>query len=425
MSIRKRTWTTGKGQCREAWIVDYVDQHGGRHIKTFDKKKEADAFQVGMRTEVRDGTHSAPSKSPTVAEAGELWLATAARNRLEASTVAQYRQHLQLHIVPYLGRRKLAELNSPDIREFEDAIRLGKPVPGEREGTARSAVMAKKVVGSLGSILADSLERGLVARNVVRDLKSRRRRGTERRAERRQRGKLRVGVDIPTPAEIRTLIDAMDVASRWYPLLLVAIFTGLRASEIRGLRWLDVDFKAAEIQVRQRADRYFAIGKPKSEAGERAVPVPPKALNVLREWKLRCPKGPLALVFPRKDGSVESYQNIIKQGLKRAQINAGVTKAAVDAKGAIMRKPDGAPVLLAKYAGLHALRHFYASWCINRQKDGGLQLPAKVVQERMGHSTIMMTLDTYGHLFPRGDDGGELAAAEGVLFGPRRDINAT
>ena len=67
--------------------------------------------------------------------------------------------------------------------------------------------------------------------------------------------------------------------------------------------------------------------------------------------------------------------------------------------------------------GLHALRHFYASWCINRTADGGLGLTLKLIQERLAHSTIGMTLDVYGHLFPRGDDGAELAAAEKSLLG--------
>jgi integrase len=71
----------------------------------------------------------------------------------------------------------------------------------------------------------------------------------------------------------------------------------------------------------------------------------------------------------------------------------------------------------AKYTGLHALRHFYASWCINAKADGGLELSPKAAQGRLGHSTIMMTYDTYGHLFPRGDDGSELAAAEQSLLG--------
>jgi integrase len=71
----------------------------------------------------------------------------------------------------------------------------------------------------------------------------------------------------------------------------------------------------------------------------------------------------------------------------------------------------------AKYPGLHALRHFYASWCINRRADGGLELPLKVVQARLGHATIAMTADRYGHLFPRGDDRAELAAAERAFLG--------
>jgi integrase len=66
---------------------------------------------------------------------------------------------------------------------------------------------------------------------------------------------------------------------------------------------------------------------------------------------------------------------------------------------------------------LHSFRHFYASFCINRKADGGLELPLKLVQERMGHSTIAMTADTYSHLFPRVDDGRELAEAEKSLLG--------
>jgi len=66
--------------------------------------------------------------------------------------------------------------------------------------------------------------------------------------------------------------------------------------------------------------------------------------------------------------------------------------------------------------GLHAFRHFFASWCINRKADGRRELPAKVVQGLLGHSSIVMTLDRYGHLFPRGDDRAELAAATSALL---------
>jgi integrase len=190
--------------------------------------------------------------------------------------------------------------------------------------------------------------------------------------------------------------------------VLTAIFTGLRASELRGLRWSDVDLEKRELHVRQRADRYSAVGKPKSESGERTVPLTPIVANTLREWKLACPKSDAGLVFPSTGGLVEHHKNIVERGLIPTLIAAGVTMEE-DA-------PEGRPVKRAKYTGLHALRHFYASWCINRRIDGGLELPAKVVQERLGHSSIMMTMDVYGHLFPRGDDSEELAEAERSLL---------
>jgi integrase len=172
-----------------------------------------------------------------------------------------------------------------------------------------------------------------------------------------------------------------------------------------------------EIHVQQRADRYNKIDVPKSEAGERIVPLPPIVTNALREWKLACPKGLLGLAFPNGAGNIEAHANIISRGFIPVQMAAGVCAILKDDHGKVVLDAKGEPVKKAKYEGLHALRHFFASWCINRKADGGLELPGKVVQERLGHSSIAMTMDTYGHLFPRGDDAAELAAAERLLLG--------
>lgn len=390
MSVRKRKWTTRKGETREAWIVDYVDQQGERHIETFDKKKDADARHAEVKVGVKAGVHVAHSKSETVKEAATDWLA--ASEGLERATVKQYREHVDQHIVPFIGGLKLSELNSPAVRRFEERLR--------QEG--RSPAMVRKVVRSLGSILADAQELGNASRNAVRDLHRNRRRGKDRHAEKRQRGKLEIGKDIPRPDEIKAIIA--HAKGRWRPLLIVAIFTGLRASELRGLRWKDVNLKAGELHVRQRADRFNDIGEPKSHASShRTVPFGKFVGNTLKEWKLACPKSALDLVFPNGAGKVESLANIINRGLIPAQKAAGLT-ATVEDK------------VKAKYTGLHSLRHFFASWCINRPADGGLGLPPKVVQERMGHASITMTYDLYGHLFPRGDDAKELDAAEKALL---------
>ena len=386
MSVRKREWTNPKGETREAWVVDYVDGSGQRRNKNFRRKRDADTYANRVNTEVRAGTHTPDSTSLTVAEAGRLWLQTSENAALERATLNSYREHLNLHIAPLIGDTKLSQLTVPMVRAFEDRLRID-----------RSPAMVRRVVGSLSMILSDAHERGLVAQNVVRGLRSKRSRGKEQRAERRQKGKLKPGVDIPTPAEIKTFIAALT--GQWRPLFLTAILTGLRASELRGLRWADVDLKRGELHVRQRSDRYGRIGALKSESAERTVPLPPMLTNVLREWRLACPKGSLDLVFPNGNGNPRSPSNVLQRGLHPMMIAAGLTKT------------DGE----AKYTGMHALRHFYASWCINRRVDGGLELPLKVVQARMGHSKIGMTADVYGHLFPRGDDSAELAAAEKFL----------
>jgi integrase len=375
MSVRKRTWTTRLGEEKEAWIVAYSVFDGetyNRHIKTFDKKKDADAYHDSVRVDVREGRHTAPSKSPTVREAAEQWIKRVAAEGRERATVLFYRQHLDLHILPRLGKLKLASLTPKRVEAFRDDLLANLSRP-----------MARKVLTSFKSMLRSAKYRHVAADVTIA-------------ASKRER-KLEVGVDIPATGEIKRLIEAAK-DGKWRTLLLTAALTGLRASELRGLRWKDVDLKAEELHVRQRADRYCAIGAPKSAAGTRSIPLAPEVLAALKEWKLACPKAEADLVFPTGTGRVYNHRNLLR-GLESA-----MRKAHVVTK-------DGTP----KYA-MHAFRHFFASWCINRKVDGGRELPAKVVQQLLGHSSIVMTLDRYGHLFPRGDDRAELAKASAALL---------
>jgi integrase len=380
MSVRKRTWETSRGESKEAWLVDYTDQSGERHIQTFSRKKDADDYHATVKVDVRQGIHTPHGKSPTVADAAEDWITSVQLEGRERSTVEQYRDHVIHHINPRIGREKLAKLTTPRVNKFRDGLLANL-----------SRAQAKKVLTSLKAILKDAKRRGNVAQNVAQDVSI--------SADKRGKAKLRVGVDIPTPDEIKSMIHAateIDARAR----LLVLAFTGLRSSELRGLRWSDVNLARSEIHVKQRIDPYGEIGAPKSDSSDRTMPFGPLVLNTLKQWKLACPKGELGLVFPDEQGQAERHVNMIRRIVWPVQIAAGV----IDAKGA------------AKYQGVHAFRHFYASWCINRRKDGGLELPIKTVQQRLGHSTILMTSDVYGHLFPRTDDGAELAEAERTLM---------
>jgi integrase len=376
LAVRKRIWKTKTGDTRGAWVVDYADQHGARRSETFARRREADARAAEIDVGLRAGTHTAVSASPTVAEAAQDWLTAVELRGRERATLKGYREHVDLHINPALGSLKLATLTAPRVVAFAESLQRRK-----------SRLLARKVLTSLKSLLRDAQRRGTVAQNVAAAVSI--------ESDQRQE-LLTIGIDIPTPDEIRQILAA--AIPRWRPMLLTAVFTGLRASEVRGLRWEDVDLKHAELHVRQRADRYGSIGRPKSRAGSRVVPIGPMLVNTLRQWKLAHRTG--ELVFGTRTGRPTHHKTLVCNAFLPAQIAAGVVT------------PDGK----AKYTGLHALRHFYASWCINRKADGGLELPLKVVQARLGHASIQMTADRYGHLFPRGDDGAELAAAERRLF---------
>jgi integrase len=140
------------------------------------------------------------------------------------------------------------------------------------------------------------------------------------------------------------------------------------------------------------------MGAPKSEAGERDIPMTPMVVNALKEWNLACPRrdrgkkgendlGVLDLVFPNGAGKVESHANFCNRFWYPMQIEIGLTQdtGKTDA--------TGQPILRAKY-GFHCLRHFFASWLLAE----GFSL--KKAQGMLRHATMAMTADTYGHLLP-------------------------
>ncbi len=380
MAIRKRTWTKSDGTERTAWVVDYFDQHRKRHIKTFEKKKDAEEWRAQARVEVKKGVHTAESSSVTVAEVAELWLTRGEAEGLEPGTMRYYRDMVKLHVNPIVGHLKLSQLNQPTVERAKDKLL-----------ETRSRAMTQKAIKILKGILKDAKRRGLVSQNVAQDVSV------------KDQHRHKEEIVVPSPAEVRQLIGG--ATGRWRPLLITAIFTGLRASELRGLTWDNVNLQEGMIYVRQRADRYNTMGSPKSKAGRRDIPIGNFVVNTLKEWKLACPKGDLNLVFPNTIGKVESLANVYNRGFGPLQKGCGLTVDTGE------KDQDGAPVLKARY-GFHALRHFYASWLINQG------FKPKHIQTLMGHSSITLTFDTYGHLFPsEEDEQAQLSAAELTVVG--------
>src|SRR5262249_32766264 len=144
---------------------------------------------------------------------------------------------------------------------------------------------------------------------------------------------------------------------------ITAVFTGMRASELRGLCWQDVDLDGGVIHVRRRADLWGAIGNPKSKAGKRDIPLAPLVTNALKLWRLTCPTGDL--VFPNDAGSVQTHSNMLHRFWDPLQV------------GCKLIGEDGK----ARYC-FHSLRHAAASLFI---KYLGWQ--PKRVQTVLGHAS--------------------------------------
>jgi integrase len=383
-TIRKRTWTTRKGEEKTAWLADYFDQNRNRHTKQFTTKRAADAWLLKARGEVRDGVHTPDSAQITVDEAAALWLQRAAAERLERGSQRTYDQLVRLAISPLLGEVRLARLTRPMVEDFRDDLL-------ERFSRAR----ARQALSVLRMVLDHVQHRGLLAQNVAR--------GVRIAPRSRLQEQLIVGRSIPTPEEVCRLLAAAD---GWLRVMVTtAAFTGMRQGELRGLSRDDVDLDGECITVRQRADQWGTFGRPKSKAGQRTIPLAPHVRAELRRWRLA--RGNPVLVFPargERDRAIGA--STVTRAFVVLQLAAGMTVPDPEKRDA-----DGNPTLMPKYT-FHALRHFFASVMI------GLGYTSKWLQVTMGHENIALTLGTYGHLFPDKDgDRARMAAFEVAVLG--------
>src|SRR5258708_36287638 len=172
------------GERKKPWGGNSAVQRGDRHIETFERKKDADARHATVKVNVRQGVHIAPSKSITVAEAAEGWIKRVESEGRERATIREHRQHLDLHILPRIGRVKLANLTPTRVEAFRDDL-LAK----------RSRQLSRKVLISFKSLLKAAKFAHVAAHVSIR---------TDKRGKRQ----LEPSVDFPTTGQIKRLIQA-------------------------------------------------------------------------------------------------------------------------------------------------------------------------------------------------------------------------
>jgi integrase len=374
--VRKRIRQTRQGTERITWLADYFDQHGKRHNKTFRTKRLADEWLLRRRSEIRDGIRAPEGADKTIAEAGREWLRHCEAEGLERGSVQQYAAHFKLYIKPLLGEMRLGQLSPPDAEAWRDE--LLKTLSRRR---------ASLILSSLKSILKNAVRLGWVAANAAS--------ASRIDIKKREQEPLEIGRHIPTKQEIHKILATAP--ERWRPVLLTMAFTGIRTSEARGLTWDAVDLAGRVIHIRQRADFWNTLGAPKTAAGRRDIPLMPIIVKTLREWRLAYPYGSDGIVFCTRahgnKGGVVNHGELWRV-FRAAQCHAGIVDAA------------GQP----KYH-VHALRHFFA--CLGIEAG----FAPKRLQTLLGHASMTMTYDVYGHLFPNPeDDHARLAAIERTVI---------
>ena len=359
-SVRKRTWKTATGEMKTAWVVDYADNHGERQRKHFPNKKAADAFRIGIEGQIQSGTYRAAADKVTVRGACESFLEHCeGRNqrdeRMTRKMLTVYRGHINNHILPIIGSRKLSQFTARSVGEFRDRIRTaGVTVP-----------TARKILATLHSVLEFAISQDWVATNAARRIKVIGPRGEGSKK-----------IVPPSKNDMQAVIDAAGEDLRLK--LIFAASTGARAGEQWAARWRDVNFDKGELHISRRVDAYGEEGAPKSTAGARNVPLSDKLIAMLKAWKLKSVfSKPNDLIFPNREGHHLGHDNLIKRQFLP-----------------LFDKLPG-----VKPFNWHGLRHFAVSCWI----EAGLA--PKTVQTFAGHASSQVTMDRYGHLFPSEDHG--------------------
>jgi integrase len=215
--------------------------------------------------------------------------------------------------------------------------------------------------------------------------------------------RVRSKISIPSRDKLRSLLEAARISANpaAFPLYCLLIFAGLRASELRGLSWPFVYLQTGKVEISQRADRTGKIGAPKTAAAHRTIPLPSTAICALMAWKLACPVTDNNLVFPSLAGKVMSWNYVMDHLVSPVQVAIGETHAADSSQ----------PSYVIARWGLHDFRHSAASLGIEQRVN------PKRVQYLMGHSSITVTFDTYGHFFEQSEkDADTSSAIEKALF---------
>lgn len=336
------------------------DEHGKKQYKWFsgfNTKKEAEAFLASKLQEVNTGTFVDPEKQP-LADYMRQWLEDKA-GQLRPGTIRSYRWLVNTHIIPGLGRIDLAKLRPNHLQKFYTDMR--------KKG------LSNRTIRYAHTLLHEALERavhwGLIARNVADVVDA-------------PRANSPPGKTWTIDEAFRFLKVAKEVEPRYWIAFFLALMTGMRRGEIIALRWQDVDLENGRLHVRHTLT--WAAGRPlfqepKTDRSRRSIAVAPEVIATLRAHRAKQAEERLLMG--------EAYHD---QDLVLARVNGDPLhpRTINDAWYRALSKADVPRIRF------HDLRHTHASLLLQQG------VHPKIVSERLGHSTINITLDIYSHVLP-------------------------
>ncbi|HUF53689.1 MAG TPA: site-specific integrase [Dehalococcoidia bacterium] len=329
----------------------------GRRKSYYGKTRAEVADKLAAALTERQNGSLIPREQVTVSAYLERWLRDAAAPAVRATTMMGYERMIRLHINPNIGKTRLARLTPEALsRLYRELLDQG---------------MAPKYVRLIHALLHRALKQAVRWRMVNVNVAD--------------------AVDAPSAprrefhalnaAEARRFLEVSLTDSN-HALYVLALTCGMRQGEILGLRWADVDLDGGWLSVSQQVQRIgkkWVFSEPKTSRGRRRLALPTIAVHALREQRIRVASQRLKapawedhdLVFPNLIGRPIEKQNLMRRSFKPLLERAGLPNIR-----------------------FHDLRHSAATIMLAMGEH------PRVVQERLGHSTIAVTMDVYSHVMP-------------------------
>lgn len=342
------------GNWQARWVEVQPDGTTRRRNRDFSTEDQAEQHLRQIAMDVRSGSYVPPTDR-TVGDLIKEWLERGAA-RWKPATAAAYRQRAENHVLPIFGKTKAETLTTPRVQHWIDGL--------QRRGLDPSTI--DNVTRILSGALREAVQIGVLASNPSVGVR---------------RPPVRVKESATwSNGQIEAIMRVVASEPFWNAVYRVALATGMRPGELRGLKWVDIDYKKLMITVRRTmtkdADGRVVIGKTTKTGKSRQVAISASTVRALKSWEIAQKERRLAcehwiddgLVFDRGDG----------QFLPLTTWQKAHTRFVAEA---------GIPRIT-----FHQLRHTSATISL----EAG-QHPL-IVSRRLGHRSIQTTLDIYSHI---------------------------